>query len=69
MLIQELRDNGWNKLKADVLSFCAKHGVQTPHFSDLYVDFINSRAEDETTVEHHSAVTFSWLLLISKHKS
>ncbi|XP_044453815.1 uncharacterized protein [Triticum aestivum] len=53
MLIQELRDNGWNKLKADVLSFCAKHGVQTPHFSELYVDFINSRAEDETTVEHH----------------
>ncbi|XP_044348017.1 zinc finger MYM-type protein 1 [Triticum aestivum] len=53
VLIQELRDNGWNKLKADMLSFCGKHGVPTPHFDDLYVDFINSRADDETTVEHH----------------
>jgi hypothetical protein len=53
LLIQELRDNGWNKLKGDVLSFCGKHGVKTPQFDELYVDFINSRAEDGSTVEHH----------------
>ena len=53
LLIQKLRDNGWIKLKADVLSFCEKHGVKTPQFGELYVDFVNSRAEDESTVEHH----------------
>lgn len=53
LLIQKLRDNGWSKLKTDVLSFCAKHGVKTPDFGELYVDFINSRADDESTVEHH----------------
>jgi hypothetical protein len=53
LLIQELRDNGWSKLKGDVLSFCVKQGVKTPEFGELYVDFINSRAEDESTVEHH----------------
>ena len=26
---------------------------ETPHFSELYVDFINPRAKDGTTVEHH----------------
>ena len=30
-----------------------KHGVKILDFSEFYVDFINSRAEDETTVEHH----------------
>ena len=39
LLIQQLRDNGWSKLKADVLSFCVKQGVKTPHFGELYVDF------------------------------
>jgi hypothetical protein len=53
LLIQELRDNGWNKLKGDVLSFCGKHGVKTPQFDELYVDFINSPPEDRSTVEHH----------------
>jgi hypothetical protein len=53
LLIQKLRDNGWTKLKTDVLSFCAKHGVKTPDFGELYVDFINSRVDDESTVEHH----------------
>uniref|UniRef100_A0ACD5WQZ9 Uncharacterized protein n=1 Tax=Avena sativa TaxID=4498 RepID=A0ACD5WQZ9_AVESA len=32
VLIHKLRDNGWSKLKADVLSFCVKHGVKTPDF-------------------------------------
>uniref|UniRef100_A0ACD5UHV0 Uncharacterized protein n=1 Tax=Avena sativa TaxID=4498 RepID=A0ACD5UHV0_AVESA len=53
VLIQKLRDNGWSKLKADVLSFCVKHGVKTPDFGEFYVDFINSRAEDESTIDHH----------------
>jgi hypothetical protein len=52
LLNQKLRDNGWSKLKADVLEFCGKHGVKTPHSGELYVDFINSRAEDESSVEH-----------------
>jgi hypothetical protein len=54
LLIQKLRDNGWSKFKTDVLSFCAKHGVKTSGFGELYVDFINSRADDESTVQHHS---------------
>jgi hypothetical protein len=53
LLIQKLRDNGWSKLKSDVLAFCRKHRVKTPQFGELYVDFINSRAEDESIVEHH----------------
>jgi hypothetical protein len=40
--------------KTNVLSFCAKYGVKTPDFGELYVDFINSRADDESTVQHHS---------------
>jgi siroheme synthase (precorrin-2 oxidase/ferrochelatase) len=33
--------------------FCGKYGVKTPHFGELYVDFINSLIEDESRVEHH----------------
>ncbi|XP_047073308.1 uncharacterized protein LOC124682718 [Lolium rigidum] len=36
LLIQKLRDNGWSKLKTDVLSFCAKHGVKTPDFASKF---------------------------------
>jgi hypothetical protein len=52
-LIQNLRDQGWNKLIADVTSFCSKQGIVVPNMEDLYSDFIRSRSRNETTVEHH----------------
>jgi hypothetical protein len=52
-LIQDLRDQGWTKLINDVTSFCSKQGIVVPNMGDRYVDFIRSREDDETTVEHH----------------
>ena len=52
-LIQKLRDDGWNKLISDVMLFCQKHGITAPNMTEFYVDFIRSRAEDESTAEHH----------------
>ena len=52
-LIQRLRDDGWSKLISDVLLFCQKHRISAPNMTEFYVDFIRSRAENESTAEHH----------------
>ncbi|KAM3193911.1 hypothetical protein ACQJBY_070514 [Aegilops geniculata] len=52
-LVQRLRDDGWAKLISDVNLFCQKHGITAPNMTDNYVDFIRSRANDESTAEHH----------------
>jgi hypothetical protein len=53
MLIQNLRDHGWDRLINDVTIFCNKHEIIVPNMTELYADYIRSRAENEITVEHH----------------
>jgi len=36
-LIQNLRENSWNKLLKNVTSFCEKHDIKVPNFGTLYV--------------------------------
>ncbi|KAL6655967.1 hypothetical protein ACP70R_006793 [Stipagrostis hirtigluma subsp. patula] len=52
-LIQKLRDHGWSSLISDVTLFCKKQGIVVPDLNAFYADFIRSRADNETTVEHH----------------
>jgi len=52
-LIQKLRDDGWTNLLRDVLLFCKKHGILVPDMDGFYVNFIQSRKEDETSAKHH----------------
>ncbi|KAJ4747360.1 zinc finger MYM-type-like protein [Rhynchospora pubera] len=57
VLIQKLRDDGWEPLLEKVNSFCQKHEVEVPDMNLRYVDFTQSRNKhDNTTVEHHYRV-------------
>jgi hypothetical protein len=35
-LIQDLRENGWDKLFGCVVSFCEKHGIEIPDLNDCH---------------------------------
>jgi hypothetical protein len=52
-LIKNLRDHDWSSLISVVTSFCSKHGIVAPDMNVLYADFIQSRVNDQLTVEHH----------------
>jgi hypothetical protein len=52
-LIQNLRDHGWDRLINDVTVFCNKHEIIVPNMTELYVDYIRSRAGNEITIEYH----------------
>lgn len=55
LLIQNLRNEGWDGLLSDVKSFCEKVSIPLPNMSDRYVGR-NGRArhqQDHFTVEHH----------------
>ena len=43
-LIQNLRDHGWDRLINDVTIFCNKHEIIVPNMTELYADYIRSRA-------------------------
>jgi len=68
-LIQNLRDHGWNGFISDVTSFCNKQGIIISNLNGFYADYIRSRAENETTVEHHYWYDILQLQLINKHIS
>jgi hypothetical protein len=52
-LIQNLRDHGWDRLINDVTVFCNKHEIIIPNMTEVYADYIRSRAGNEITIEHH----------------
>jgi len=61
VLIQDLRENGWDKLFANVVSFCKKHGIEIPDLNDCHstIRFGCSRLEEnQVTIEHYFRVEF-----------
>lgn len=55
LLIQKLRNEGWEELLSDVKLFCEKVSIPLPNMSDRYVAR-NGRArhqQDQFTIEHH----------------
>jgi hypothetical protein len=60
-LIQDLRENGWDKLFANVVCFCEKHGIEIPYLNDCHstTRFGCSRLEENhVTIEHYFRVEF-----------
>jgi len=60
-LIQDLRENGWDKLFANVVSFCKNHGIEIPNLNDCHstTRFGRSRLiENQVTIEHYFRVEF-----------
>ncbi|XP_042400838.1 uncharacterized protein LOC121990842 [Zingiber officinale] len=58
LLIQKLRDDGWDELVADVKSFCQALSIPIPDFNAQYIAR-RGRArhqQDEITVDHHYRV-------------
>ncbi|XP_058755986.1 uncharacterized protein LOC131629208 [Vicia villosa] len=58
-LIQELREDGWDKLFTCVKSFCEKHNIEIPDLDDVHstTRFGRSRLEEnQVTIEHYFRV-------------
>jgi hypothetical protein len=54
-LIQELRENGWDNLYANVTSYCVRHDIEIPNLDDTHsaTRFGRSRLEaNQVTLEH-----------------
>ncbi|KAJ3705062.1 hypothetical protein LUZ61_008767 [Rhynchospora tenuis] len=57
VLIQRLRDDGWELLLEKVNTFCLKHEVELPDMNAKFVDVTKSRNKhNNTTVGHHYRV-------------
>ncbi|XP_024626549.1 uncharacterized protein [Medicago truncatula] len=60
-LIQDLRENGWDKLFANVVSFCEKHDIEIPDLNDCHSTTRFGRScleENQVTIEHYFRVEF-----------
>jgi len=57
-LIQNLRENGWDKLFKNVTSFCEKHDIEVPNFGASYVarQGRSRHQRNHITVEHYLRV-------------
>ncbi|XP_024632958.1 zinc finger MYM-type protein 1-like [Medicago truncatula] len=58
-LIQQLREDGWDKLLANVRYFCVRHAIEIPDLDDLHstTRFGRSRLEENlVTIEHYFRV-------------
>ncbi|XP_024634615.1 zinc finger MYM-type protein 1-like [Medicago truncatula] len=58
-LIQQLREDGWDKLLANVRYFCVRHAIEIPDLDDLHstTRFGRSRLEEnQVTIEHYFRV-------------
>ncbi|KAI3715575.1 hypothetical protein L6452_22561 [Arctium lappa] len=56
-LIQKLRDEGWESLLDQVVSFCNCNCIPVPDMNGVYKDIIWSRhKKDNVTIEHHYRV-------------
>lgn len=58
MLIQKLKNDGWQALLKDVVLFCEQHDIYIPYFNGTYVAHHGrSRYQkDHITIEHHFRV-------------
>jgi hypothetical protein len=52
-LIQKLRDDGWDNLLEDVISFCKKFEIDIPDLSARYIEGRGRNQRNHITVEHH----------------
>ncbi|XP_052185172.1 uncharacterized protein LOC127796813 [Diospyros lotus] len=50
LILQELREEGWEVFLQEVKDFCSRHNIDIP---DLDSSYMIGRCRDETTVEHH----------------
>ena len=58
ILIQNLRDDGWEDLLKNVKSFCEQHDILVPDFTASYIarQGRSRHQKDQITVEHHFRV-------------
>ena len=71
-LIQDLRENGWDKLFAIVVCFCEKHDIEIPDLNDCHsaTRFGCARLEEnQITTKHYFRVDFFLLPLTNNYKS
>jgi hypothetical protein len=52
-LLQKIRNEDWDSLLEEVISFCNKHEIDIPDFSARYVKVRGRRQQDHITVKHH----------------
>jgi hypothetical protein len=53
MLIQKLREDGWNSMIKDVLSFCEKHDLSVPDLNAQYCEGRCWQKQNQITMEHN----------------
>ena len=53
MLIQKLREDGWNSLLENVLSFCEEHDLSVPDLNAQYFQGRRRHQQNQLTMEHH----------------
>ncbi|TYI13908.1 hypothetical protein ES332_A08G090900v1 [Gossypium tomentosum] len=52
-LIQKLRDDGWNELLKNVISFCETSELDFPNMNAQYIVGRSRNKKEDVTVEHH----------------
>ena len=52
-LLQKLRNEDWDSLLEEVISFCSKHEIDIPDFSAHYIKVRGRRQQDHIAVKHH----------------
>ncbi|XP_059434146.1 uncharacterized protein LOC132167252 [Corylus avellana] len=52
-LIQKLRDDGWDNLLENIVSFCKKSEIDIPDLSARYIERRGRNQKNHITVEHH----------------
>ncbi|GJW35815.1 zinc finger MYM-type protein 1 [Tanacetum coccineum] len=56
MLLQKLRDEGWDSLMGKVTIACENNNIPIPDMNATYRNLIQSRKKNNVTVEHHYRV-------------
>jgi hypothetical protein len=65
-LIQEMRENGWDKLYTNVTSYCVRHAIEIPNLDDRHsaTRFGRSRLEEnQVTLEHYFKVELFFAII------
>ncbi|XP_023729350.1 uncharacterized protein LOC111877033 [Lactuca sativa] len=68
ILLQKLRDEGWQSLLHQVVCFCKRNDILVPGMNETYRYVIRTRRDkDDITVEHHYRVEL-FIAAIDKHE-
>ncbi|KAL7598292.1 hypothetical protein Lser_V15G22949 [Lactuca serriola] len=68
ILLQKLRDEGWQSLLHQVVCFCKRNDILVPGMNETYRYVIRTRCDkDDITVEHHYRVEL-FIAAIDKHE-